>query len=98
MSFISRERNQVLKGSFTLAGKDYEMDITKIYPTITDGRFEVDMEFTGNNRMGSNVDRVSGSGLNLEILPRHYFCRLADFIRIQVETGFMYLKMVVHGQ
>lgn len=36
-----------LKGSFPQAGKNYELIITKIYPTITEGRFEVDMEFTG---------------------------------------------------
>lgn len=37
-----------LKGSFTQSGENYELVLTKIYPTITEGRFEVDMEFTGD--------------------------------------------------
>jgi HlyD family secretion protein len=37
-----------LKGTFTQSNESYELVITKIYPTITEGRFEVDMEFTGN--------------------------------------------------
>lgn len=37
-----------LKGSFTQSRESYELIITKIYPTITEGRFEVDMEFTGD--------------------------------------------------
>jgi len=36
-----------LKGTFSQAGDEYELIITKIYPTISEGRFEVDMEFTG---------------------------------------------------
>ncbi|MDO1449101.1 HlyD family efflux transporter periplasmic adaptor subunit [Rhodocytophaga aerolata] len=36
-----------LKGMFTFAGKDYELSIKKIYTQVTDGRFQVDMEFTG---------------------------------------------------
>lgn len=35
-----------LKGAFTQSGVSYELIITKIYPTIAEGRFEVDMEFT----------------------------------------------------
>lgn len=35
-----------LNGSFTQTNKSYGLVITKIYPTITEGRFEVDMEFT----------------------------------------------------
>jgi HlyD family secretion protein len=36
-----------LKGTFTQSGTSYELIITKIYPTIAEGRFEVDMDFTG---------------------------------------------------
>ncbi len=35
-----------LKGTFTQSGSSFELVITKIYPTIAEGRFEVDMEFT----------------------------------------------------
>jgi HlyD family secretion protein len=35
-----------LLGSFVQSGISYGLVITKIYPTITEGRFEVDMDFT----------------------------------------------------
>jgi HlyD family secretion protein len=41
-----------LKGSFTFAGKDYELGLKKIYTQVTDGRFQVDMEFTGEVPQG----------------------------------------------
>ncbi len=34
-------------GTFELSGNKYELSITKIYPTISEGLFEVDMEFVG---------------------------------------------------
>ncbi len=37
-----------LKGSFQQSGKTYNLIITKIFPNISEGRFEVDMEFTDN--------------------------------------------------
>jgi HlyD family secretion protein len=54
-----------LKGSFTLAGKDFDMNITKIYPTITDGRFEVDMEFIGEQPAG--IKRGQSVRIRLEL-------------------------------
>jgi HlyD family secretion protein len=36
-----------LTGRFELAGKEYELRLTKIYPEVSDGRFEVDLEFVG---------------------------------------------------
>lgn len=36
-----------LKGSFTFNGETHELNITKIFPVITNGQFEVDMEFSG---------------------------------------------------
>ena len=41
-----------LKGSFPFAGEDHEMVITKVYPVITNGQFEVDMEFVGDAPQG----------------------------------------------
>lgn len=35
-----------LKGTFTFSGGNYELEIGKIYPNVTAGRFEVDMFFT----------------------------------------------------
>lgn len=40
------------KGSFSLAGGEYQLKISKIYPTITAGRFEVDMVFEGDAPQG----------------------------------------------
>jgi len=54
-----------LKGTFTLAGDEYELVITKIYPTITDGRFEVDMEFTGEQPDG--IKRGQSVRIRLEL-------------------------------
>ncbi len=40
------------KGSFTFSGAEYHLMINKIYPTITGGRFEVDMIFEGESPEG----------------------------------------------
>lgn len=34
-----------LMGEFTLAGKDYKLNIKKVFTQVTNGRFQVDMEF-----------------------------------------------------
>ena len=36
-----------LTGEFTLAGKTYQLKITKVFTQVTNGRFQVDMEFVG---------------------------------------------------
>lgn len=36
-----------LLGGFTFAGKDYKLKIKKVYTQVTNGRFQVDMEFDG---------------------------------------------------
>jgi HlyD family secretion protein len=54
-----------LKGSFQLAGNDYNLEITKIYPTITDGRFDVDMVFTGSQPEG--IKRGQSLRIRLEL-------------------------------
>ncbi|TJZ61297.1 HlyD family efflux transporter periplasmic adaptor subunit [Sphingobacterium olei] len=36
-----------LEGLFTISGKPYKLRIKKIYTQVTSGRFQVDMEFTG---------------------------------------------------
>jgi HlyD family secretion protein len=40
------------KGSFTFSGSEYQLIIDKIYPTISNGRFEVDMVFAGESPSG----------------------------------------------
>ncbi|WP_246255668.1 efflux RND transporter periplasmic adaptor subunit [Cyclobacterium plantarum] len=41
-----------LKGTFSFSDETFEMEISKIYPNVTGGRFEVDMVFTGNAPTG----------------------------------------------
>lgn len=41
-----------LVGAFTLAGKDYKLKIKKVYTQVTNGRFQVDMEFDGEVPQG----------------------------------------------
>lgn len=56
---------QGLKGKFTLSGEDHELEIIKIYPTITNGRFEVDMKFTGASPQG--IRRGQSVRIRLEL-------------------------------
>lgn len=56
---------QGLKGKFTLSGEDHELEIMKIYPTITNGRFEVDMKFTGASPQG--IRRGQSVRIRLEL-------------------------------
>jgi HlyD family secretion protein len=41
-----------LKGEFTFSNKDYNLKITKVYTQVTNGRFQVDMEFEGEVPQG----------------------------------------------
>jgi HlyD family secretion protein len=41
-----------LEGTFDFAGKEYTLKIKKIYTQVTNGRFQVDMEFTGKVPQG----------------------------------------------
>jgi HlyD family secretion protein len=41
-----------LMGQFTFAGKDYSLTIKKVFTQVTNGRFQVDMEFTGDVPQG----------------------------------------------
>ena len=68
-----------LKGSFTYNEQTHELVITKIYPVIDNGQFEVDMEFTdqapGNLRRGQSV-RIRlelGASFQAVQLPRGGF-------------------------
>jgi HlyD family secretion protein len=43
--YISRIYTDLM-GEFTFAGKEYKLKIKKVYTQVTNGRFQVDMEFT----------------------------------------------------
>jgi HlyD family secretion protein len=54
-----------LKGTFTFSGNSYELEINKIYPNVTGGRFEVDMVFTGDVPTGIRRGQTVRIGLEL---------------------------------
>lgn len=54
-----------LKGSFTFNEQTHELEITKIYPAINNGQFEVDMEFTG--QAPGNLRRGQTLRIRLEL-------------------------------
>lgn len=53
------------QGSFDFDSERFRLEITKIYPTIAEGRFEVDMEFTGERPQG--IKRGQTVRLRLEL-------------------------------
>lgn len=52
-------------GTLDFNGNNYRLEITKIYPTITEGRFEVDMEFDGESPNG--IKRGQSLRIRLEL-------------------------------
>lgn len=54
-----------LKGTFPFDGKEYQVEITKVYPVITDGQFQVDMEFVGE--IPSGIRRGQRVRIRLEL-------------------------------
>ncbi len=56
---------QGLKATTPYAGKEYELVITYVYPTIQNGRFDVDMRFTGETPEG--IRRGGSLRLRIEL-------------------------------
>ena len=54
-----------LRGSFEFAGETHQMEITKVFPVITNGQFEVDMEFV--NEPPSVIRRGQRVRMRLEL-------------------------------
>lgn len=57
--------SQGLHATTSFAGKDYELEIIYIYPTIQAGRFEVDMNFVGETPQG--IRRGQSLRLRIEL-------------------------------
>jgi len=62
--YISRIYNGLM-GEFTFASKQYKLKITKIYTQVTNGRFQVDMEFEGEVPQGIRRGQTLQIGLAL---------------------------------
>ena len=54
-----------LHGSFEFAGETHEMEITKVYPVVTNGQFQVDMEFV--NQAPEGIRRGQRVRIRLEL-------------------------------
>jgi HlyD family secretion protein len=54
-----------LEGSFNFAGENHELIITKVYPVINNGQFQVDMEFV--NEAPSGLRRGQTARIRLEL-------------------------------
>ncbi|HKK45610.1 MAG TPA: efflux RND transporter periplasmic adaptor subunit [Balneolaceae bacterium] len=54
-----------LKGSFDFAGKTHQLKITKVYPVVNNGQFQVDMEFV--NEPPSGLTRGQTVRIRLEL-------------------------------
>ncbi|RFS16307.1 efflux RND transporter periplasmic adaptor subunit [Emticicia sp. C21] len=54
-----------LSGTFEFGGKDYPLEITKIYPEIRNGRFQVDMIFS--KTVPEGIKRGQSSPIRLEL-------------------------------
>jgi HlyD family secretion protein len=53
-----------LGGSFEFNGNDYDLEITKIYPEVRSGRFQVDMVFS---KVPEGIKRGQSSPIRLEL-------------------------------
>ena len=54
-----------LQGTFTFAGKSYQLEIKKVYTQVTNGRFQVDMEFVNEVPDGIRRGQTLQIGLAL---------------------------------
>lgn len=52
-------------GTFTFAGDQYKLAVSKVYPEVLNGRFEVDMEFVGKEPDG--IRRGQSQHIRLEL-------------------------------
>ncbi len=53
------------QGTFTFAGQEYLLQVSKVYPEVISGRFEVDMEFVGEEPEG--IRRGQSQHIRLEL-------------------------------
>jgi HlyD family secretion protein len=89
-----------LHGSFDLSGQTYSLEVTKIYPEVRDGRFEVDLEFDGESpqsiRRGQSVHvRLElGDLTECVLLPRGAFYQKTGgrWAYVLEETGEIAVK------
>ena len=79
-----------LKGEFTFAGKDYILVIKKVFTQVTNGTFQVDMEFVGRSTTGypARANPADRLALSDEIAGRAG-CQRAVSTNKPAATGFL---------
>ena len=77
-----------LRGTFSFADSDYVLEIKKVYTQVTNGRFQVDMEFVGKVPQGIRRGQTLQILLALSENVLHYFYPKAVFISRPVVTGY----------
>src|SRR3546814_3755929 len=84
-----------LKASFEFGGKPHGLTVRKVYPEVVNGRFEVDLEFTGNApegiRRGLSLLVRVGLGKSAEAV----LLASGGFFSHTGETGAMSLDITV---
>ena len=60
------------KGTFNFDGKVHELRVSKVYPEVLNGRFEVDMEFINEEPEGIRRGQSQHIRLELVILVKDY--------------------------
>ncbi|WP_258103889.1 efflux RND transporter periplasmic adaptor subunit [Marinoscillum sp. MHG1-6] len=56
-----------LRGTFPFAGKDYELEITKVYPEVNNGLFSVDMAFLDEDSVPEGIRRGQTLQVRLQL-------------------------------
>ena len=84
MNIISPASFTGLMGEFTFAEKDYKLKIKKVFTQVTNGRFQVDMEFIGKVPEGIRRGQTLQIGLALSDETQAVLLPKADFYQ---QTG-----------
>ncbi len=96
-----------LPGSFDFAGSKYHLKLTKIYPEVNNGRFAVDMEFTGEKpeqiRIGQTfrIRLELGESKRAVLIPRGGFYQSTggQWVYVVDESGeFAYKRNIQIGR
>ncbi|MEZ4762004.1 MAG: hypothetical protein R3C26_01970 [Calditrichia bacterium] len=74
-------------GAFDFAGETYQMTTRKIYPEVTNGRFEVDMEFDGEEPEGIRRGQTARVRLELGDLSEAVMLDRGGFFRKPAGRG-----------
>lgn len=84
-----------LQGSFTFAGERHELVISRVYPVIQDGQFQVDMDFTENEISGLRRGQTVRIRLELDTPASALLVERGGFYQ---STGGNWIYLLVNGE